>query len=148
MVLDMFHTLSYERLTFKNEANMIGYVTIGTNDVKRAMKFYDAALEPLGYRRKFEDGGWAGYGIGGKDGEDTVYLAAPHNKLPATHGNGSMIAFKAKSRGEVEAFHQAALAAGGLDEGAPGVRGTSDPTFYGAYARDPDGNKICAYFKG
>ena len=127
---------------------MIGYATIGTNDVKRAVKFYDAALEPLGYKRIFEDGGWAGYGPDGKNGDGTIYLASPHNKLPATWGNGTMIAVRASSRAAVDAFHAASLASGGLDEGAPGVRGSDTPTFYGAYARDPDGNKICAYFKG
>jgi hypothetical protein len=59
-----------------------------------------------------------------------------------------MLAFRAPSREAVDAFHAAALKAGGLDEGAPGVRGTSNPPFYGAYARDPEGNKLCAYFKG
>jgi catechol 2,3-dioxygenase-like lactoylglutathione lyase family enzyme len=126
---------------------MIGYATLGTNDVKRAVKFYDAALEPLGYKRTFEEGGWAGYEPRtGKDG--TLYLASPHNKLPASWGNGTMLAFKAESRAVVDAFHAAALSAGGIDEGAPGVRGQDTPPFYGAYVRDPDGNKISAYFKG
>ncbi|MGE0741031.1 MAG: VOC family protein [Hyphomonadaceae bacterium] len=128
---------------------MIGYVTIGSNDIARSCAFFDAAFEPLGYTRTFEGGGWAGYGPGGdKDNGLQIYLATPFNGEAANLGNGSMLAFKAPSRAAVEAFYAAALAAGGKDEGAPGVRGESQPPFYGAYVRDPEGNKFCAYFKG
>ncbi len=75
-------------------------------------------------------------------------MATPENGKEACFGNGSMLGFKAASRAAVEAFHAAALSAGGKDEGAPGVRGESDPAFYGAYVRDPEGNKFCAYCKG
>jgi len=128
---------------------MIGYVTIGSNDIARSCAFFDALFEPLGYQRHFEGGGWAGYGPGGeKEDGLQIYLATPENGQPATLGNGSMLAFKAASRAEVDAFHAAGLNAGGKDEGAPGVRGESSPPFYGAYVRDPEGNKFCAYFKG
>jgi catechol 2,3-dioxygenase-like lactoylglutathione lyase family enzyme len=127
---------------------MIGYVTIGTNDVARSTAFFDATLEPLGYARTFEGGGWAGYGPGGKKEGLEIYLATPENGKEACFGNGSMLGFKAPSRAAVEAFHTAALSAGGKDEGAPGVRGETDPPFYGAYVRDPEGNKFCAYYKG
>lgn len=128
---------------------MIGYVTIGSNDIARSCAFFDAAFEPLGYKRSFEGGGWAGYGPDGKQDEGLqIYLATPFNAEPATVGNGSMLAFKAPSRAAVESFYAQALAHGGADEGAPGVRGESDPPFYGAYVRDPEGNKFCAYFKG
>lgn len=128
---------------------MIGYVTIGSNDIARSAAFFDAAFKPLGYVRTFEGGGWAGFGPGGdKESGLQIYLATPFNGEPATLGNGSMLAFKAPSREAVEAFHAAALAAGGKDEGAPGVRGESDPAFYGAHVRDPDGNKFCAYCRG
>ena len=127
---------------------MIGYVTIGANDIARSTAFFDAALEPLGYARTFEGGGWAGYGPGGQKEGLEIYLATPENGKEACFGNGSMLAFKASSRDAVEAFHAAALGAGGTDEGAPGVRGESDPPFYGAYVRDPEGNKFCAYYKG
>ena len=127
---------------------MIGYVTIGANDIARSTAFFDAALEPLGYARTFEGGGWAGYGPGGQKEGLEIYLATPENGREACFGNGSMLAFKASSRAAVEAFHAAALGAGGKDEGAPGVRGESDPPFYGAYVRDPEGNKFCAYYKG
>ena len=128
---------------------MIGYVTIGSNDIARSCRFFDAAFEPLGYKRTFEGGGWAGYGPGGdKDNGLQIYLATPQNGKAASLGNGSMLAFKAPSRAAVEAFHAAALANGGADEGPPGVRGEYDPPFYGAYVRDPEGNKFVAYYKG
>jgi catechol 2,3-dioxygenase-like lactoylglutathione lyase family enzyme len=91
---------------------------------------------------------WAGYGPDGKKEGLEIYLATPENGQPACLGNGSMLAFKASSRSAVEAFYAAALAAGGSDEGKPGVRGETDPPFYGAYVRDPEGNKFCAYYKG
>ncbi|MBL8549517.1 MAG: VOC family protein [Hyphomonadaceae bacterium] len=127
---------------------MIGYVCIGTNDCPRSVRFYDATLAPLNYAKTFEEGGWAGYGPGGKKEGLEIYIATPANGEPATLGNGSMLSFKAPSRAAVDAFHAAALQAGGKDEGAPGVRGEYDPPFYGAYVRDPEGNKMCAYFKG
>jgi catechol 2,3-dioxygenase-like lactoylglutathione lyase family enzyme len=127
---------------------MIGYVTIGTNDLKQSVAFYDAAFGPLGYARTFEGGGWAGYGPDGKKEGLEIYLATPENGKVATFGNGSMLALKAKDRATVDAFHAAALKAGGTDEGKPGVRGESTPPFYGAYVRDPVGNKLCAYYKG
>jgi catechol 2,3-dioxygenase-like lactoylglutathione lyase family enzyme len=128
---------------------MIGYVTIGAKDIDASCKFYDAALAPLGYARTFAEGGWAGYGPGGKKEGLEIYIAGvTANGEPATFGNGSMLAFKAPSRAAVEAFHAAALANGGTDEGAPGVRGDYNPPFYGAYVRDPVGNKFAVYFKG
>lgn len=98
---------------------MIGYVTIGSNDIARSCAFFDAAFEPLNYKRTFEGGGWAGYGPEGKKEGFEIYLATPENGQAATLGNGSMLAFKAPSRAAVEAFHAAALDAGGKDEGAP-----------------------------
>jgi catechol 2,3-dioxygenase-like lactoylglutathione lyase family enzyme len=128
---------------------MIGYVTIGAKDIDASCKFYDAALAPLGYARTFNEGGWAGYGPGGKkEGLEIYIVGATANGEPASYGNGSMLAFKAPSRAAVEAFHAAALANGGTDEGAPGVRGDYNPPFYGAYVRDPVGNKFAVYFKG
>lgn len=129
---------------------MIGYVTIGVNDLESSAEFYDLALAPLGYSQTFKKNGWAGYGPGGKSGDDLlmIYLATPPNKEPASLGNGSMLGFKAKDRVTVDAFYNAALRAGGKDEGAPGVRGDGTPAWYGAYVRDPVGNKLCAFFKG
>jgi catechol 2,3-dioxygenase-like lactoylglutathione lyase family enzyme len=122
---------------------MIGYVTIGTNNIDKAVEFYDAVFATLGAKRDFKDGGWAGYGRADEDLK--IYVCGPFDGKPANFGNGSMLAFQAKSRGDVEAFHAAALKAGGADEGGPGVRGETTPPFYAAYARDPDGNKLCAY---
>lgn len=127
---------------------MIGYVTIGHNGIDAATAFYDKALAPLGYARTFAKGTWAGYGPGGKREGFEIYLASPHDGRAATVGNGSMLAFKAASRADVDACHKAALAAGGADEGKPGVRGEFNPPFYGAYFRDPTGNKLCIYARG
>ena len=77
-----------------------------------------------------------------------IYLATPADGKAACLGNGSMLAFKAPSRAAVESFYRAALETGGRDEGGPGVRGETDPPFYAAYVRDPEGNKFCAYCKG
>jgi catechol 2,3-dioxygenase-like lactoylglutathione lyase family enzyme len=127
---------------------MIGYVTIGTNDIERSCAFFDAAFEPLGYKRSFLKGAWAGYGPGGKTEGLEIYVCSPNDGKAASFGNGSMLAFKAPSRAAVEAFHAGALAAGGSDEGQPGVRGDYDPPMYMAYVRDPEGNKFAAYYKG
>lgn len=127
---------------------MIGYITIGSNNLERSVAFYDAVLAPLGYGRTFFEGTWAGYGPGGKKEGLEIYVCAPENGKEAGCGNGSMLAFRAPSRADVDAFHAAALANGGSDEGAPGVRGEYDPPFYGAYVRDPEGNKFNAFFKG
>jgi catechol 2,3-dioxygenase-like lactoylglutathione lyase family enzyme len=114
---------------------------VGTNDVARAGKFYDAALTPLGIIRlgDFLDQGLA-YGIRAAE----FLVLRPVDGTPANPGNGATIGFKAPSRAAVDAFHMAGLAAGGTDEGLPGPRGAV-PNAYGAYLRDPDGNKICAY---
>lgn len=127
---------------------MIGYVTIGHNGIDPATAFYDKVLAPLGYARSFSSGAWAGYGPGGKREGFEIYLAAPHDGKAATFGNGSMLAFRAEDRAAVEACHKAALEAGGTDEGAPGIRGEFNPPFYGAYFRDPTGNKICVFVRG
>lgn len=124
---------------------MIGYVTIGALDVEASLPFWDAVFAPVGYTRGFFDAGsgWAGYGQEGKG--QTVYVCPPHDGQPARGGNGIMIAFKAPSEAAVQAAHAAGLAAGGLDEGAPGGRPEGSKDFYGAYLRDPTGNKVCFY---
>lgn len=125
---------------------MIGYVTIGAKDGEASGKFYDAVLGALGHERKFSDGGWIGYGPKGETSH-SVYVCPPFNKEPATFGNGMMIAFDAPSKGDVDAAYRAGLAHGGADEGAPGFRPPEKETWYGAYLRDPTGNKICMYWK-
>ncbi len=125
---------------------MLGYVTIGALDTEASGKFYDAVLAPVGDERKFADGGWIGYGPKGVDAH-YCYLCPPFNKEPATGGNGSMLAFKAPSQEAVDAAYAAGMANGGRDEGKPGFRPPEGTEFYGAYLRDPTGNKLCIYFK-
>lgn len=121
---------------------MLLYVTLGTNDLQRAGAFYDSTLATLGLKRRKEDEVEIGYGA-----EDDIrcrlWLVTPFNRKAATIGNGSMVALEAESRAAVDAFHAAAVANGGTDEGAPGLR-PFHPDFYAAYVRDPDGNKLSA----
>ena len=122
---------------------MIGYVTIGALDVEGALPFYDAVLGAIDDERKSFDGAWALYGP--KGGEGNVGIGKPFDGQPARGGNGIMIAFIAPSKAAVEAAHAAGLAGGGKDEGAPGFRPPDGKAFYGAYLRDPTGNKLCVY---
>jgi len=124
---------------------MIGYVTIGALNVEEAMPFYDALLGAIGYERQFFDAGWAGYGPKGQDAN--TFICPPFDGQPARGGNGIMIAFKGESKEAVAAAHAAALAHGGTDEGAPGPRPADSTSFYGAYVRDPTGNKISIFTK-
>jgi catechol 2,3-dioxygenase-like lactoylglutathione lyase family enzyme len=122
------------------------YLTLGTNDVARAGRFYDAALAPLGLVRRDTDDTEVGYGLPG-DRRTRLWITLPFDGKPATVGNGSMLAFEAPSQDAVSAFHKAALAAGGTDDGAPGLR-PYGPAFFAAYVRDPDGNKLSAVHEG
>lgn len=121
---------------------MLLYVTIGSNDLARAELFYDAALAPLGLKRRKQDEVEIGYGAE-DDSRCRLWVVTPHNGKAATIGNGSMVALEAESRAAVDAFHEAALANGGTDEGAPGLR-PFHANFYAAFVRDPDGNKLSA----
>ena len=123
---------------------MLAYIMVGTNNMKRAAKFYDAALAPLGFARSGGDNTYVGYGPKNAPKKTEFYVTKPYNKKKATFGNGTMISLVAKSRRAVNAFHAAALANGGTNEGKPGPRPAGGSN-YVAYARDPDGNKICAY---
>ena len=122
---------------------MIGYVTIGALNVEDAMPFYDAVLGAIGYERQFFDSGWAGYGLKGQ--EANTFICPPFDGQPARGGNGIMIAFRGPTKEAVDAAHAAALAHGGTDEGAPGPRPADSSNFYGAYVRDPTGNKIAIF---
>lgn len=117
-------------------------VTLGADDLARARRFYDAALAPLGLAPLVVRQAEAGYGRAG--GEAVVWLLRPFNGLPATWGNGTHVAFLAASREAVDGFHAGGLAAGGSDEGAPGLRPHYGDDYYGAYLRDPVGNKLQA----
>jgi catechol 2,3-dioxygenase-like lactoylglutathione lyase family enzyme len=117
------------------------HVTVGTNDLAKARLFYDGVLAPLGYKR-LNDLGENG-SIWGESAPE-FFVLKPANGNPATIANGGTISFRAPNRAAVAAFHKAALAAGGVDEGAVGPRGWA-PNAYAGYARDLDGNKIAAY---
>jgi predicted lactoylglutathione lyase len=119
---------------------MIGYVTLGTNDVARAAKFYDALAAELGVGRMMESDAFIAWGTPG--GAAGIGLTKPFNGQPATVGNGVMVALEAKDAAQVDRLHAIALAQGGTCEGPPGPRG---PTFYAAYFRDLDGNKLNAF---
>lgn len=118
----------------------VGYATVGSNRLEDAKAFYDALLGSAGLASVHEHR--SGGRIYGKDGKLIFGVLGPYDKQPATFGNGGMIGFSFETPAEVAAFHAKALALGGVDEGAPGPRGTK---FYFAYFRDLDGNKLCAY---
>lgn len=127
---------------------MIGYAMLGTRDQERANAFYDRVLGLIGGKRVMRfDNGEIIWGNG--PGKPMLAVGPTYDGRPATVGNGSMLALEASSRAAVDALHAAALAAGGTCEGPPGVRGEEGPkAFYGAYFRDPDGHKLCAYRYG
>ncbi len=120
---------------------MFSHVTVGTNDFDRSVRFYDAVLNTLGHKQLFSMEGAAAYGE--MTGPKT-FLLYPFDKGKATPGNGMHFAYAAKTRAEVDAFHKAALENGGTCEGPPGLRPHYHPNYYGAYVRDPDGNKLQA----
>ncbi|MBI1208306.1 MAG: VOC family protein [Azospirillum sp.] len=123
---------------------MFSHITVGSDDIAQAAIFYDAVLAPLGLGRyrTFKIG--IGYAPIGFDGiEPPFWVLRPFDRAPARAGNGCHVAFLAPDRAAVDAFHAAALAAGGTDEGAPGLR-RYHRDYYGAYVRDRDGNKLQA----
>jgi predicted lactoylglutathione lyase len=123
---------------------MIGYVTLGTNDLPRAARFYDAIAAELGTGRMMEFGEFIAWGTPG--GGAGIGLTKPFDGNPASVGNGVMVALEAGDKDQVHRLHAIALANGGSDEGAPGPRG--DEGFYAGYFRDPDGNKLAAFIMG
>ena len=120
---------------------MFSHVTLGTNDWDRARPFWLAVMEALEHPVSFEYPG--GIAFGAATGPKT-FVGAPYDGNSAMPGNGVHIAYIVDSRGKVDAFHAAALANGGSDEGRPGLRSHYHPNYYGAYVRDPDGNKLQA----
>ncbi len=130
---------------------MIGYVTIGTNDIAKARVFYDALLAELGAKRMMEFGDeLGGFTMWGNDwSKPALAVTHPYDKGTATPGNGNMVALVLDTRTKVDALYAKALELGSSDEGAPGLRGDEGPqAFYGAYFRDPEGNKFCAFCMG
>ncbi len=123
---------------------MYSHITVGTSKLTRAMKFYDVALAPLGIKRTRTFKIAASYAPEGyAETNHPFWVVRPLDGEAASAGNGVTVAFDAGTRAAVDAFHTAALAAGGTDEGPPGIRAHYHPNYYGAYVRDPDGNKIC-----
>jgi catechol 2,3-dioxygenase-like lactoylglutathione lyase family enzyme len=122
---------------------MIGYVTVGSNDLERGAAFYDALLAELGAKRVMANERLVMWGAG--RGAPMFALCKPYDGKPASVGNGVMIALAAGSKEAVHKLHAKALELGAQDEGAPGPRTGS---FYGGYFRDLDGNKLVAYTFG
>ena len=122
---------------------MIGYVTLGTSDLQRAAKFYDAIAAELGTPRMMEFETFIAWGK--PDGGAGIGLTQPYDGNPASVGNGVMVALQAADQAQVQRLYDIALANGGTDEGAPGPRGDG---FYAGYFRDPDGNKLNAFVMG
>jgi catechol 2,3-dioxygenase-like lactoylglutathione lyase family enzyme len=122
---------------------MIGYATLGTNDIERAARFYDALLGELGAKRAMENDGFIAWAVAGRG--PMLAVIKPYDGKAASVGNGVMIALAASSKAQVGEIHKKALELGAKDEGAPGPRGDG---FYAAYFRDLDGNKLNAFFMG
>ncbi len=120
---------------------MIGYTTVGTNQMATAIAFYDALFKEVSVQRLI-DFGERGMAWGTAWDKPSFAVLRPYNGLPASAGNGSMVALTFGDREAVDRLHAKALALGGRDEGAPGLR---DGNFYAAYFRDLDGNKLCAF---
>ena len=128
---------------------MIGYATVGTNDIDRARNFYDSLLGEIGARRvmEFPENGFTMYGTGARS--PGLAVTRPYDQQEARPGNGAMVALAMDARDKVDRLHARALELGGSDEGPPGVRGPEgDRAFYGAYFRDLEGNKFCAFKTG
>ena len=122
---------------------MIGYVTLGTSDLQRGAKFYDAIFQEFGVGRMMDMETFIAWGAPG--GAPGIGLTMPFDGKPATVGNGTMVALECKDKEQVHKLYEIALANGGSDEGEPGPRGDG---FYAGYFRDPDGNKLNAFIMG
>jgi catechol 2,3-dioxygenase-like lactoylglutathione lyase family enzyme len=120
---------------------MFDHVSIGVSNVARTKKFYDAALQPLGYSRLSDGDASLGYG---QDGV-RLWVSASDSPVPADPASGLHFCFAAPTRKSVDAFHKAAIAAGGKDNGKPGLRADYGETYYAAFVIDPDGYRLEAY---
>jgi catechol 2,3-dioxygenase-like lactoylglutathione lyase family enzyme len=126
---------------------MLSHVTVGIGDIDRAMAFYRPLMEALGWEEKFATrnppGPWAGWHMPGANRPLFIVTTPFNREAPANPGNGPMVAFRVMTRAEVDTGHALALDLGASDEGAPGLRPHYHRDYYGAYLRDPDGNKLC-----
>ena len=128
---------------------MIGYATLGTNDIDGALTFYDGLFDAIGGKRLMQmpdERKLTFYGTG--MGKPMLAVGKPYNGESASSGNGTMVALEMDTREQVDSVYAKAIALGGADEGAAGPRGPEEMGFYGAYFRDPDGNKFCTYKMG
>jgi catechol 2,3-dioxygenase-like lactoylglutathione lyase family enzyme len=117
---------------------MLGHISFGVSELERAARFYDAALAPIGFVRVWTDPDGVGYGPPGNRDKFAIFARA--GATPP--GEGFHLAFDAASRTAVDDFHAAALAAGGTDNGGPGLRSQYGPTYYAAFVVDPDGHRL------
>ena len=122
---------------------MIGFVMVGTNDLDKAIKFYDSLLKTIDLKRVVTDEKYIGYSSKESPEQIEFYVTNPANKKKATHGNGTQISFIVKSKKTVDRFYNLGIKLGAKDEGAPGIRSGD----YYCYIRDLDGNKICSFAK-
>ena len=125
---------------------MIGYVTLGTDDLDRARAYFDALFGTIGAKRLLQldsPGGFTMYGTAMN--RPAVVITRPYDEQPANPGNGNMVAIVMDSKDKVDAFHAKALELGGSDEGPPGFRGDPKFGYYFAYFRDPDGHKFAVF---
>jgi catechol 2,3-dioxygenase-like lactoylglutathione lyase family enzyme len=126
---------------------MIGYVTLGSNDLPRAREYYSALLGTIGAKEIMRVGEFTMYGT--DFNAPGIAVTSPYDGKAATAGNGNMIAIVVDERAKVDALHAKALELGGTCEGPPGLRGPEGPmAFHAAYFRDPEGNKLCVYRMG
>ena len=122
---------------------MIGYVTLGTNDLPKAVAFYEKLLGSLGAKRVWESEGGIAWGTG--EHSPGLGVLKPFDGKPATRGNGTMVALAMGDKAQVDTFYNLAISLGATDEGKPGQRADG---FYAAYFRDLDGNKLNCFFMG
>ena len=122
---------------------MIGFVMVGTNDLDKAINYYDALLESIDLNRAVTNEKYAGYSSKERPEDIEFYVTNPVDKKKSTYGNGTQISFAVNSKEMVDKFYNLGIKLGGKDEGAPGIRSGD----YYCYIRDLDGNKICSFAK-
>jgi catechol 2,3-dioxygenase-like lactoylglutathione lyase family enzyme len=122
-------------------------LTVGARDLDASGRFYDAVLATIGWGLHTSFPGWRGYSEGATGAGVVLWVCEPYDGRVATAGNGTMLGFSARTNADVDAFHAAAMAQGGTNEGGPGPRPDYGPEWYAAYVRDPTGNKILVVCK-
>ena len=124
---------------------MFSHVFVGVSDFERALQFYQPLMECLGHPQRFCERSrpWAGWQTSAEQARPLFLIGSPYNQQDHAVGNGQMVAFMVNTRAAVDEVYALALSLGGTCEGAPGLRPEYHAQYYGAYFRDPDGNKIC-----